>query len=116
MSGVPLSLSAGRTPKCLIPGFDGALLSPAWREALWPKFCTRALPRQGRSVELTFERRNAVVPATCPVGLSAEFSSDPGKMTQWRACSGGTALEGKSFAEVTTDIWTWLEPACKPAP
>lgn len=63
----------------------------------------------------TFDRRNTAVPATCPVGLSAEFSSEPGKMTQWRAYSGGTALEGKSLAEVTADIWAWLEPACKPA-
>jgi hypothetical protein len=63
----------------------------------------------------TFERRDTVVPATCPVGLSAEFSTDLGKMNQWRAYSGGTVLEGKSLAEVTTDIWTWLEPACKPA-
>lgn len=61
----------------------------------------------------TFQRRNTVVPTTCPIGLSSEFSSEPGKMTQWRAYSSGTALEGKSLAEVTTDIWTWLEPACK---
>nr|WP_275897808.1 nucleotidyl transferase AbiEii/AbiGii toxin family protein [Pseudotabrizicola algicola] len=30
----------------------------------------------------TFERRNTLVPATCPVGLSAEFTADPDKMTQ----------------------------------
>jgi hypothetical protein len=61
----------------------------------------------------TFERRSTVVPATCPVGLSSEFSFDPGKMTQWRAYSSGTALEGKSLAEITADIWTWQEPSCK---
>jgi len=26
----------GRELSCLIPGFDGAILSPAWRDALWP--------------------------------------------------------------------------------
>src|SRR5215472_17257781 len=26
--------------RCLVPGFDGALFSPAWRDALWAKFFT----------------------------------------------------------------------------
>ena len=30
---------------CLIPGFDGALFSPAWRDALWVRFFTAAPPR-----------------------------------------------------------------------
>ena len=38
-------------PRCLIPGFDGALFSPRWREALWAKFFTAAPQRQRRSVE-----------------------------------------------------------------
>jgi len=36
---------------CLIPGFDGALFSPGWRDALWASFSTAAPQRQRRSVE-----------------------------------------------------------------
>jgi len=36
---------------CLVPGFDGALFSPAWRDALWARFFMEAPRRQRRSVE-----------------------------------------------------------------
>jgi hypothetical protein len=36
---------------CLIPGFDGAFLSPEWRDALWAKFSMGAPQRQRQSVE-----------------------------------------------------------------
>jgi hypothetical protein len=35
----------------LIPGFDGAIFSMDWRDALWAKFYTEAPRRQRRSVE-----------------------------------------------------------------
>src|SRR5215469_12026662 len=38
-------------PSCLVPGFDGALFSPAWRDALWARFFLEAPRRQRRSVE-----------------------------------------------------------------
>ena len=63
----------------------------------------------------TFARRDTIVPAACPVGLSEEFSTDPAKMTLWKAYSEGTALEGRRLAEVTAEIWAWLEPACMAA-
>ncbi len=63
----------------------------------------------------TFARRDTIVPAACPVGLSAEFSTDPAKMTQWKAYSEGTALDGRPLVEVTAEIWAWLEPACRAA-
>lgn len=63
----------------------------------------------------TFVRRDTIVPAACPVGLSEEFSTDPTKMTQWRAYSDGTLLEGRPLVEVTAEIWAWLEPACRAA-
>jgi hypothetical protein len=37
--------------RCLVPAFDGAFLSRAWKEALWGKFYTGAPRRQRRSVE-----------------------------------------------------------------
>ncbi|YBW38352.1 Transposase [Nitrobacter sp. TKz-YC01] len=40
-----------RLPKCLIPGFDGAVFSQGWRDALWARFFTGAPRRQRRSVE-----------------------------------------------------------------
>ena len=36
---------------CLIPDFDGALLSPQWRDALWARFFTAAPQRLRQSVE-----------------------------------------------------------------
>jgi small multidrug resistance family-3 protein len=36
------SASAAFTPTCLIPRFDGAILSREWKEALWDKFVTGA--------------------------------------------------------------------------
>jgi hypothetical protein len=36
---------------CLIPGFDGALFSGEWKDALWDRFSTAAPRRQRRSVE-----------------------------------------------------------------
>ena len=39
------------TLRCLIPSFDGAILSNEWRDALWAKFYTGAPPRQRQSVE-----------------------------------------------------------------
>jgi hypothetical protein len=63
----------------------------------------------------TFARRDTIVPAACPVGLSEEFSADPAKITQWRAYSNGTLLEGRPLTEITAEIWAWLEPACRAA-
>lgn len=60
----------------------------------------------------TFARRDTIVPVTSPIGLTEEFSTDPAKMNQWRAYSNGTALEGTNLAQITSDIWSWLELAC----
>jgi len=37
--------------RCLIPGFDGAIFSLNWKEALWARFFTGAPPRLRQSVE-----------------------------------------------------------------
>ncbi|MEQ3710470.1 MAG: hypothetical protein ABNH23_14055, partial [Tateyamaria sp.] len=39
--------------RCLIPRFDGAILTQAWKEALWDKFVTGA-PRQRTPSELQY--------------------------------------------------------------
>jgi AcrR family transcriptional regulator len=36
---------------CLIPGFDGAIFSREWKDALWARFSTAAPQRQRQSVE-----------------------------------------------------------------
>jgi hypothetical protein len=43
--------SERRQASCLIPGFDGAILSLERKDALWAKFFTAAPRRQRRSVE-----------------------------------------------------------------
>ena len=35
----------------MVPGFDGAVFSREWKDALWARFCTAAPPRQRQSVE-----------------------------------------------------------------
>jgi hypothetical protein len=42
---------ATEAARCLIPGFDGALFSSAWRDALWVRFFMAAPRRQRQSVE-----------------------------------------------------------------
>lgn len=65
------------------------------------------------TIRKTFERRNTKVPNTCPAGLSPEFSENPDKMIQWTAYADSTDLEAISLAEVTDEIWQWLEPVCR---
>ncbi len=84
---------------------------------LWtlPKSVDIEMAALADAIRGTFTRRGTIVPVTCPVGLSAEFFADPAKMTQWRAYSNGTTLEGKPLDQVTSEIWSWLEAACKAA-
>lgn len=65
------------------------------------------------TIQKTFERRNTKIPNTCPTGLSPEFSEDRDKMIQWAAYADSTNLEAISLAEVTGEIWQWLEPICQ---
>ena len=37
--------------RCLVPGFDGAIFSVEWKEALWARYSTEAPARLRRSVE-----------------------------------------------------------------
>jgi ATP-dependent DNA ligase len=47
----PRIVSALAKLRCLVPAFDGAILSFRWKEALWDKFFMAAPRRQRRSVE-----------------------------------------------------------------
>jgi hypothetical protein len=84
---------------------------------LWtlPKSVDIDMDDVAAAIRGTFARRDTIVPAACPVGLSEDFSTDPAKVTQWRAYSDGTALEERPLAEVTAEVWVWLEPACRAA-
>ncbi|WP_454850501.1 hypothetical protein [Rhizobium binxianense] len=55
---VPLTLANSRggggdiwNARCLIPDFDGAIFSQAWRDSLWGRFYTAAPRRRRQSVE-----------------------------------------------------------------
>ena len=84
---------------------------------LWtlPKSVDIDMDDLAAAIRGTFARRDTIVPAACPVGLSEEFSADPAKMTQWRAYANGTLLEGRPLTEITAEIWAWLELACRAA-
>ena len=58
----------GLMSRCLIPGFDGALFTAGWRDALWARFSTAAPRRRRRSVERYNIVKRACGP--CRRGLS----------------------------------------------
>ncbi len=84
---------------------------------LWalPKSLEIDMDELVQTIRKTFERRNTEIPATRPAGLSPAFSEDPGKMIQWAAYAESTDLEAIPLADVTGEIWEWLEPVCKMA-
>jgi hypothetical protein len=47
-----------------------------------------------RAIEATFRRRRAVLPTELPIGLSIEFVSDAGKLSQWDAFVRRSRYEG----------------------
>ena len=65
-----------------------------------------------QTIRSTFERRGTAIPTARPPGLSPEFAESPSKITQWSAYAESTSLEGASLTDVTSEIWTWLEPIC----
>ncbi|MBN7787514.1 hypothetical protein JYP51_21510, partial [Ponticoccus gilvus] len=53
-TGLPTPVALDRAaPRCLIPRFDGVILSKEWKEALWDKFVTAA-PRPRTLSELQY--------------------------------------------------------------
>lgn len=50
-----------------------------------------------RAIEATFRRRRAVLPNELPIGLSIEFVSDAGKLSQWNAFVRRSRLDTKEI-------------------
>jgi hypothetical protein len=67
------------------------------------------------SVRATFERRGTPVPTSEPVALSAEFSSEPIKLQQWRAFVTKTGLRTSDLDEVIGLLAAFLWPPVKAA-
>jgi hypothetical protein len=63
---------------CLVPVFDGAYFSGAWKEALWDRFYTGAPPRQRRSVERLQHSQESLR------ALARRHSINPKTVAKWR--------------------------------
>ena len=50
-----------------------------------------------RAIDATFRRRRAVLPNELPIGLSIEFVSDAGKLSQWDAFVRRSRLDTKEI-------------------
>jgi hypothetical protein len=59
-----------------------------------------------RAIAATFSRRDTVLPADVPAGLSDAFAADAAKQTQWRAFLKKNDLEIHELGEVITFIRT----------
>lgn len=76
----------------------------------------RTFPFEGeilaKAIEATFTRRKTALPEAMPLALTAEFSEDPGKQTQWRAFVKRNQLAPAdlSLPMVIPEIWEFLRP------
>jgi hypothetical protein len=50
-----------------------------------------------RAIEATFRRRRTVLPNELPIGLSIEFVSDAGRVSQWDAFVRRSRLDAKEI-------------------
>jgi len=65
-----------------------------------------------RAIASTFVRRETDLPADRPPGLSAEFTGDAAKQTQWTAYSADTDVSDLTLEQIADDIWARLAPIC----
>lgn len=62
------------------------------------------------AIVATFTRRGRSLPSALPVGLSAEFVSDPQKQRQWQAFLKKNHLEPTELGTVIEALQAWLTP------
>ena len=60
--------------------------------------------RLRRAISATFARRNTVIPAVIPDGLSAVFAADPGKQRQWNAFARNLSVSAPEFGLVVGEL------------
>lgn len=72
--GSPVS----RPRRCSIPGFDGAIFSAGWRDALWARFFTGAPRQQRRSVERYSSQESLRA-------LANRFGANPKTIAKWKS-------------------------------
>lgn len=63
-----------------------------------------------RAIKATFERRQTVVIASVPIGLSDAYAQDSQKLAQWNAFLRKNKLEAVSLGEVITVLTIFLLP------
>lgn len=63
------------------------------------------------AIAATFIRRGMAVPASPPVGLTGEFSSDPSRQAMWKAFLKKNELAQQALPDIVTMLRTALEPA-----
>ncbi len=60
------------------------------------------------AIAATFARRGTSLPADMPIGLSAEFSQDAAKLSQWRAFLGKNRLDAPALEVVVAELRQFL--------
>ena len=70
--------------------------------------------RLRRAIVATFARRNTVVPAVVPDGLSDAFATDPGKQRQWDAFARNLSGTIPGFGLVVSELRQRLKPFLAP--
>lgn len=82
----PANYDPRKTPWFSIPGFDGAVFSQEWMDALWAKFSMGAPRRQTRSVERYRIVKRARGPRRGATGLTRRQSPSGSSAVQLLTC------------------------------
>lgn len=66
------------------------------------------------AIEATFNRRQTTLPTLAPLALTAEFSQDPRKITQWKAFlrKGKLPAQDRTLNETLVLLHSFLMPPC----
>lgn len=63
-----------------------------------------------QAIAATFERRKTAIPEGLPLGLTDEFTKDPGKETQWKAFLRKNGIDALALDVITQDIVDLIFP------